>query len=185
LLPECRKAAVHPVSSRRSANLYHVIVLAMETGMRKGEIFGLERPRVVFSRGVIQLEMTKNGTRREIPMRQAVYDVLSEVLAALPTSETRLFRGSIRKAFESALERAQIEDFRFHDLRHTFASWFMMRGGSIYALQQILGHKDIKQTMRYAHLAPDHLRSEMIKTESSDSQHNVSTKTEVCAVSTR
>jgi integrase len=181
LLTECRRAAEHPVSPRRSTQLYPVVVLALETGMRRGEILGLEWSRVNFSRGVIQLEMTKNGTRREIPMRRAVYDVLS----ALPKSGTRLFHGSVRGAFESAVARAQIEGFRFHDLRHTFASWFMMRGGSIYALQQILGQKTIEMTMRYAHLAPDHLRSEMTKTESSDFQHKLSTKTEGSLVSTR
>lgn len=129
--------------------------------MRKSEILGLKWGRINFSRNVIQLEETKNGTRRAIPMRQAVYDVLS----ALPKSGPRLFRGAARKAFESAVERSGIKDFHFHDLRHTFASKYMMRGGSIYALQQILGHRDITMTMRYAHLAPDHLQSEMAKTE--------------------
>ena len=83
------------------------------------------------------------------------------------------------------MERAQLEDFRFHDLRHTFASWFMMRGGDLYALQQILGHASITQTERYAHLAPDHLRSQMLRTESSDFQHMISTQPEVNVASPR
>jgi len=78
------------VPPRRSPYLYPVVVIALNTGMRLGEILGLEWDRVDFSRGVLQLERTRNGTRREIPMNQAVYDVLS----ALPKSGSRLFRGS-------------------------------------------------------------------------------------------
>jgi integrase len=96
-------------------------------------------------------------------MRQAVYDVL----AGLPGErEGRVWRsGNIRTAFENAVEQAKLDDFHFHDCRHHFASWFVMRGGSLQALKEILGHADLKMTLRYAHLAPDHLRSEMVKTE--------------------
>ena len=62
---------------------------------------------------------------------------------------------------------AKLEGLHFHDLRHSFASWFVMRGGSLQALQTILGHAEIKMTLRYAHLAPDHLRTEMSRTERS------------------
>ena len=60
---------------------------------------------------------------------------------------------------------AKIDNLHFHDLRHSFASWFMMRGGQLQTLKEILGHADLKMTLRYAHLAPEHLRSEMLKTE--------------------
>jgi site-specific recombinase XerD len=96
-------------------------------------------------------------------MRQAVCDVL----AALPEPH----RGrvwpyrSIRNTFESAVEAAGLDDFRLHDTRHHFASWFMMRGGSLQALKELLGHSDIKTTAIYAHLSPAHLRSEVAKTE--------------------
>jgi len=59
---------------------------------------------------------------------------------------------------------AKLEDFTFHDCRHHFASWFVMRGGSLQALREILGHRDIKLTLRYAHLSPGHLRTEIEKT---------------------
>ena len=96
-------------------------------------------------------------------MRQAVY----EVLAKLPGDHTgRVWpAGDIRTAFENAVVEAKLDGLHFHDLRHSFASWFVMRGGSLQALQTILGHADIKMTLRYAHLAPDHLRSEMTRTE--------------------
>ena len=60
-------------------------------------------------------------------------------------------------SFEDLLERAGIEDFRFHDLRHTFASWYMMNGGDLYELAKILGHSNIKMTERYAKLARQHI----------------------------
>jgi integrase len=62
--------------------------------------------------------------------------------------------------------RAKLDNFRFHDCRHHFASWFVMRGGSLDALKALLGHSNFQMTLRYAHLAPDHLRAEMLKTES-------------------
>ena len=65
-------------------------------------------------------------------------------------------RGDVKKAFHRALRKSGIEDFRFHDLRHTFASNLVMAGESIKTVQELLGHKDIKMTMRYAHLAPDY-----------------------------
>jgi site-specific recombinase XerD len=62
---------------------------------------------------------------------------------------------------------AAITNFRFHDCRHHFASWYMMRGGDLYSLSKILGHSKVSMTEKYAHLAPDHLRAQMAKTERS------------------
>jgi integrase/recombinase XerD len=73
---------------------------------------------------------------------------------------------SIRTAFERAVAAAKLDaPFHFHDCRHHFASWFVMRGGNIVALQDLLGHASLSMTRRYAHLVPDHLRSEVAKTE--------------------
>ena len=96
-------------------------------------------------------------------MRQVVYDVL----ASLPGQrEGRVWRQQkVRTAFDNAVKAAKLDDFRFHDLRHHFASWFVMRGGSLQALKELLGHADLKMTLRYAHLAPEHLRGEVLKTE--------------------
>jgi integrase len=77
LLRECRKTAEHEAVSCRNPYLYPVVVVALNTGMRKSEVLGLEWDRVNFSCGVLQFEKTKNGSRREVPMNQAVYDVLS------------------------------------------------------------------------------------------------------------
>ena len=156
LLTACRAS--------RTKHLAGVVTVAMESGLRKGELLGLTWDRVDLSRGVLRLEVTKSGKRREVPMRQAVYDIL----AAIPEKD-RVGRvwpaGNIRRAFERAVAEAKLDDFHFHDLRHHFASWFVMRGGSIQALKEILGHADLKMTLRYAHLAPEHLRGEIVKTE--------------------
>ena len=155
LLDACRAS--------RNPQLAGIVTIALESGLRKAELLGLTWDRIDLSRGVIRLEVTKSGRRREVPMRQAVYDVL----ASLPgPREGRVWRaGKIRTAFENAVETAGLGDFHFHDTRHHFASWFAMRGGSLQALKEILGHQDIKMTLRYAHLAPEHLRQEVVKTE--------------------
>ena len=66
---------------------------------------------------------------------------------------------AFRSAWEAALAMAGLEDFRFHDLRHTFASWLVQRGRTLKEVQEALGHQTITMTMRYSHLAPDHLRA--------------------------
>jgi integrase len=155
LLAACRAS--------RNPHLLAIVTIALNTGLRLSELLGLTWDRVDLSRGVIRLEVTKSGRRREVPMRQVVY----ETLAAMPEPrEGRVWRlRDIRTAFESAVKTAKLDNFHFHDLRHTFASWFVMRGGSIQALKELLGHADLKMTLRYAHLSPDHLRDEMARTE--------------------
>ena len=131
--------------------------------MRKGELFGLTWDRVDLSRGVIQLEITKSEKRREIPMRVAVY----ALLAAMPEPRGgRVWpRRYMDRVFQEAVAAAGIANFRFHDLRHHFASWYMMRGGDLYSLSKILGHSKVSMSEKYAHLAPDYLRAQMAKTE--------------------
>jgi integrase len=155
LLDACRTS--------KNRQLAPIVTVALESGLRKGELLGLSWDRVDLSRGVLRLEITKSGKRREVPMRQAVYDIL----AGLPSPRTgRVWpKGKIRTAWENAVEEAKLDDFHFHDCRHHFASWFVMRGGSLQALKEILGHADYGTTLRYAHLAPEHLRQEVAKTE--------------------
>lgn len=145
-------------------SLLSIMTVALETGLRKGELLGLTWDRVDMSRGVIRLEVTKSGKRREVPMRQAVYDML----AGLPAPHAgRVWpAGNFRTSFQNAVKAAKLDTpFKFHDCRHSFASWYMMRGGSVTALQQILGHASLTMTMKYAHLSPGHLREEMLRTE--------------------
>jgi integrase len=150
--------------------LHGIVTLALNTGMRKGEVMGLTWEHVDFSRGVLLLDQTKSGRRREVPMNRAVYDALSELPG--PKEEGLLFRrrngaawGNIRTAFENACSTAKVHDFRFHDLRHTCASWLIMRGRSLKEVQELLGHREFNMTLRYAHLSPDRLRDAVASLE--------------------
>jgi len=90
-------------------------------------------------------------------LNDAVYAALSKRPGP---REGRVFLSrTIRKAFDKAVEAAKLEDFRFHDLRHTVASYLVMRGASLVDVRAVLGHSDVKMTMRYAHLSPEHLRA--------------------------
>ncbi len=109
--------------------------------------------RVDLSRGVIRLEMTKSGRRREVPLNSESYDAL---VTLNPRASGRVFRTkSVRKAYENAVTNAKLDDVNFHTLRHTFGSWAVMRGVSLKELQELLGHSSLAMTMRYAHLAPE------------------------------
>jgi integrase len=148
----------------QNPHLAAIVTLALNTGMRLGEIMGLTWERVDFSRGVLLLERTKSGRRREVLMTTEADAVLNTIPG--DKVEGLVFRrddgrrwGSIRTAFDQACRRAKLNDFRFHDLRHTYASHFMMRGGNLIELRDLLGHADIKMTTRYAHLSPAHLRT--------------------------
>jgi integrase len=145
----------------RSPMLTGIVTVALNTGMRRGEILGLTWDRVDFARGVIVLtpEGTKSGKGREVPMTQTVNDLL----AAMPQPHTgRVFPlVSIDESYRVALREAKIAGANFHTLRHTFASHFMQREGNLYDLAKILGHASVRITSRYAHLSPTHLRAQM------------------------
>ena len=162
LLDACRE-------SKKNPYLHSIVTVALYTGMRKGEILDLEWERVDFSRGVILLEHTKSGKRREVPMSQGVHTALSDLRKQQErvgeAPEGLVFRrsngaawGEINTAFHVALKKAKIADFRFHDLRHTCASWLVTDGATLMEVKELLGHHDITMTLRYAHLAPGRLR---------------------------
>ena len=139
------------------------VIVALNTGLRLGELLGLTWERVDLSRGVIRLEVTKSGRRREVPLNAESYDGL---VSLNPKKSGRIFSTqSIRKAYESAVTNAKLDDVNFHTLRHTFASWAVMRGVSLKELQELLGHSSVAMTMRYAHLAPERLRSAVTRLE--------------------
>jgi len=148
----------------RNKRLLPIVTVAIHTGLRKGELLGLTWEQIDFARGVIALgRRTKSGKGRDIPCNQAVYRAIAPLRAAAGGQEAsgRVW-GEIRKidtAYNTALLRAKIldVDVNFHTLRHTFASHYIMRGGSLVKLQAILGHASIRTTQVYAHLAPDHL----------------------------
>jgi len=165
--------AVHLLEACRSSQnpfLHAIVTIALHTGMRRGEILGLAWERIDFSRAIIRIEETKSRRRREVPMNRAVYDVLSALGGQ--KEEGFVFRrrdggpwGKIRTAFARACVVAKLDAFRFHDLRHTCASWLVMRGRNLKEVQELLGHREFKMTLRYAHLSPDRLRDAVASLE--------------------
>ncbi len=135
-----------------------IVTVALYTGMRKGEIMRLKWIQVDLTNRVILLDQndTKNKSRREIPLNQTVVDTLSGLIRN--TENDRVFwnvPAYWRKAFSGALRRSRINDFKFHDLRHTFCSWLAQAGVPLKTIMELAGHKSLAMTNRYAHLAPD------------------------------
>ena len=110
-------------------------------------------------------ESTKSGKRRSIPINETLLVTLKSLERRLDipyvffNPKTGKRYSDIKKAFNKTCEKAKISDFRFHDLRHTFASQLLMGGGDLVALKEILGHADIKMTLRYSHLASAHMKN--------------------------
>ena len=155
----------------QAPHLYDFIVLALNTGMRRSEILGLECSRIDLKQKRIHLDgtQTKNGRRRIIPLNK---NAISAIQSRNRWNDengitsTRLFLQKngrpvtqINTAFKNALIKTGIQDFRLHDLRHTFASWLVGEGISLPEVRDLLGHSSIKQTERYAHLAPGRLHN--------------------------
>lgn len=152
--------------SSSNANLYSIVALALLTGMRHGEIVTLRWENIDYIGKTITLEETKNGERRILPLNPAVEKVFAPYrktgketgLVFKPNSLTnRSGLVDIRNAFVKALKQAEIEDFRFHDLRHAAASYLAMNGATQGELMAILGHKTPTMTRRYAHYSQKHV----------------------------
>ncbi|MBF0571991.1 MAG: tyrosine-type recombinase/integrase [Candidatus Omnitrophica bacterium] len=138
-----------------------LIVVAINTGMRRGELFNLKWQDIDFNKGIIHLLRTKNGERRELPMNEAVKTAIIEAKKQ-STSEFvfSTLRGNaftvIKRPFARSLKSAGVTNFRFHDLRHTFASQLAMASVDLNTIRELLGHKSLKMTLRYAHLSSNH-----------------------------
>jgi integrase len=143
-------------------HLRPIVITAFNTGMRKGEILSLTWEQVDLRHGFLLLNVTKSGDRREIPINQTLRDTLMAIPRHITSpyvfwqGEDGRRYGDVKKSFRSALRRAGIKDFTFHDLRHTTGSHLVMAGVDITTVKELLGHKTLSMTMRYAHLAPDH-----------------------------
>lgn len=144
LLEECMKS--------RNDSTYWVACLCLVTGARWDEAESITTKQIKNLK--VSFFKTKGNRNRTVPISQEFYDALPK-----PAKPGRFFK-SCYSAFRKAVERAELnlpDGQLSHVLRHTFASHFMMNGGNILVLQRLLGHTDIKMTMRYSHFAPDHL----------------------------
>jgi integrase len=148
-----------------TSELYPAVLLALSTGMRRGELFGLTWDRVDLKAGRITLDHTKNGERRNVPLQGEALTAVRELPRHLDTPllfPSRVHRGTsyrpldLRTPWETALKRADIRDFRFHDLRHTAASYLAMSGADMLTIAAVLGHKTLQMVKRYAHLSDQH-----------------------------
>jgi len=152
LLAECKKRL-----------LREIVTVALNTGMRRGEILALKWENVDLRNGYLQVVQSKNGESRTIPINGAVREVLSGTVRRLDVSFVFCdAKGRAMKevgcSFDSACKRAGLYNFHFHDLRHSAASFMAMGGIDLLSIGKILGHKTFAMTQRYAHLSPGHLR---------------------------
>lgn len=155
LLRACCESTSHAI--------YAVVVLALSTGMRRGEILSLRWSQIDLARGRITLEKTKNGDRRGIPLTGHAQEVLVMASMIRRTDTDLLFPGAdpskpvdITKPWETAYKKAKLTDFRFHDLRHSAASYLAMSGASTIEIAEVLGHRTLQMVRRYSHLTEGH-----------------------------
>jgi len=144
-------------------HLKPLVVTALHTGFRTSELLSLTWADVDFRRRVITVRAAyaKNGESRGVPMNDVLTMALKEVRMNAPGDVVFCnYKGtpyrSFRSAFERAVCKAGLEDFTFHDLRHTFASRLVMAGVDLPTVKELMGHKDITMTLRYTHLSSDH-----------------------------
>lgn len=154
--------------------LYTVVILALSTGMRRGEVMGLTWDDVDLHQGRITLYETKNGEIRVVPLVGKALDLLIEHSRVRNLKTSLLFPGKpirdgdgnvtykpmdLRAPWLAALKKVNIDDFRFHDLRHSAASYLAMDGASLAEIAEVLGHKTLQMVKRYAHLSEAHTTS--------------------------
>ncbi len=157
LLDACRKS--------RNEYLYFIVVLALSTGMRKSEILNLRWQDIDLKAQKLVVHDTKNGERKALPIAGLALELTKVHPRRVDTD--LLFPGrnkpdqpiDVRTPWETALKHAEIEDFRFHDLRHSAASYLAMNGASLAEIAEVLGHKTLQMVQRYAHLSEAHTKN--------------------------
>jgi len=181
LTPEEEERLLSVLTGKR-AHLRPIVLIGLHTGMRRGEILSLRWEQVDFARESVQLLRTKSGKPRPVPMNSVVKEVLLEMRERTGDSENVFSNprtgkplGDIKNAFRSALREAGIEGLRFHDIRHTAGTRMADAGVPITAVADILGHADVRTTMRYAH-ATDEARRRAVKALEESSRRKLSTK---------
>ena len=152
---------------RKSSNdwLYTIVILAISTGMRYGEIMKLQWQDINLKDSYLILHDTKNGERRRVPIVGVARSLLEQHAKIRRLDTNLLFPSNknpdkpidIRKPWATALKQTDIKDFRFHDLRHSAASYLAMNGASLAEIAEILGHKTLQMVKRYAHLSDGHI----------------------------
>jgi len=152
--------------------LYLLVLMAITTGARRSELLGLSWNNIDFERQTAYVQTTKNGQPKVLPLTD---DVVKELTKFNQQDSSLIFNSKAKpdkafcfnKQWKKVLGKANVEDFRFHDLRHTTASYLAMSGASLLEIADVLGHKQISVTQRYAHLCIDHKQKLIEKVMSS------------------
>jgi integrase len=168
-LEERNQTTLPSLTGKYTDYLLPMVLVALNTGMRRGECFGLEERDVDFKKSeiVIRGGISKSGKSRIIPMTEECLSVArtwlgqktpdsSSSCLVFPSPITGNRFNNINSAWRGAIAASNIKNFRFHDLRHTFASKLVMKGADLYVVKELLGHSSIETTQRYVHLAPEH-----------------------------
>jgi integrase len=166
-----RGKAVRPDHGAFTDHLAPLVLLAMNSGLRRGELFGLKWENVNLAGKLLTVPagIAKSRKGRHVPLNAEALDVLTRWKGKSERSGL-VFPGpgggrltNINKSWAALVAAAGLEDFNFHDLRHHFASRLVQNGVDLYSVKELLGHSDFKMTQRYAHLAPDHLAAAVAK----------------------
>jgi len=165
LSDEERSALLKACKSSQNRFLYPIVVLALSTGARKTELLTVQWKDVDLRRGLVTLHETKNRERRALPARGHALEILKELKKTRRLDTTLLFPShrdpgkpiNIREPWTRALEKADLQDFRFHDLRHSAASYLAMNGATLTEIAAVLGHKTLQMVQRYSHLSETHV----------------------------
>lgn len=163
-LSDAEREALLRECKAHSPDLFAVVVAALSTGARRGELVNLRWPDVNMQRQTMTFQETKNGERRTVPIVGMAATILAERRKVRRIDTDLVFPGvtgrplEIGKMFREACARAEIKDFRFHDLRHTAASYIAMNGGTLAEIAEVLGHKTLQMVRRYTHLTEGHTR---------------------------
>ncbi len=140
-----------------------MVILSLNTGIRRGSLFSMEWPDVDFKNEVLTLRATatKSGKTYHVPLNRSAFDALKKwksqsredrLVFVSPKNKGRF--DNCNTSWEEVLRMAEIEDFRWHDMRHSFASNLVMAGVDLNTVRELMGHADLKMTLKYAHLAP-------------------------------
>ena len=155
------------------AYLKSIVTVARHTGLRKENILSLTWSQVDLFRRLIILEHTKNNERLSVPLNETLMSLFKQLSRVRHINSPYVFskpdgskRCFIQDDFEKAVKRAGITNFKFHDLRHCFASALVQKEVDLYQIQRLLGHKSNAMTQRYAHLSPEHLREAVSRLDS-------------------
>jgi len=143
------------ISACEPGQLRQLVLLAIETGMRRGELLALQWEDVDLDRRIAHIRLTKNGDPRTIPLSMTASAALKDLAANKQSSSSDVFSlsvNSLRHQFDKARRAAGLNEFRFHDLRHEAVSRFFERGFNVIEAAAISGHRDVRMLRRYAHL---------------------------------